>query len=67
DRIEQREPPRAFSWFIRATCYDKLLRKADAVAAYEKFLELDAGRDESRRIQARARVRTLKRELENKR
>lgn len=67
DRIEQRETPRAFSWFLRATCYDKLLRKADAVAAYEKFLELDAGRDESRGIQARARVRTLKRELENKR
>lgn len=66
DRIEQREPPRAFSWFIRATCYDKLLRKAEAVAAYEQFLALDDGREPSRGIQARARVRTLKRELENK-
>jgi len=67
DRLAQRETPSAFFWFIRATCYDKLLLKAEAVAAYEKFLALDEGRSQTQGIQARARVRTLKRELQNKR
>lgn len=66
DRLAQRETPSAFSWFIRATCYDKLLRKAEAVAAYEKFLALDQGQSEKQGIQARARIRILKRELERK-
>jgi len=66
DRLAEREPPTAFSWFIRATCYDKLLRKAEAVTAYEKFLDLDQGRSQNQGIQARARIRILKRDLENK-
>lgn len=66
DRLAQGEPPSAFSWFIRATCYDKLLQKAEAVTAYEKFLELDQGRSQNHGIQARARIRILKRELEGK-
>ena len=66
DRLAQRETPNAFFWFIRATCYDKLLLKAEAVAAYEKFLALDEGRSHNQGIQARARVRILKRELQEK-
>lgn len=67
DQLAQRESPSAFFWFIRATCYDKLLWKAEAVEAYEKFLALDEGRSHNQGIQARARIRTLKRELQNKR
>ncbi len=67
DRLAERETPTAYSWFIRATCYDKLWQKVEAVAAYEKFLTLDAGRSQTQGIQARARIRTLKRELEQKR
>jgi len=67
DRLAARETPTAFSWFIRATCYDKLMQKVEAIAAYEKFLELDQGQSHDRGIQARARIRTLKRELEQKR
>jgi tetratricopeptide (TPR) repeat protein len=66
DRLAERETPTAFSWFIRATCYDKLRLQREAVAAYEKFLELDQGRSEAHGIQARGRIRTLKRELERK-
>jgi tetratricopeptide (TPR) repeat protein len=66
DRLAQRETPSAFFWFIRATCYDKLLWKAEAVEAYEKFLALDEGRSHNQGIQARARVRTLKRELQSR-
>ncbi len=67
DRLAQREPPSAFFWFIRATCYDKLLLKAEAVAADEKFRALEEGRSQNHVIEARARIRTLKRELQNKR
>ena len=66
DLLARRETPPAGSWFVRATCYDKLLRKAEAVAAYEKFLELDQGRSEIQDFQARQRIRILKRELERK-
>jgi len=67
DRLAVREHPTPFSFFIRATCYDKLMQKVEAIAAYEKFLELDQGQSHDRGIQARARIRTLKRELEQKR
>ncbi len=66
DLLAQREEPTAFSWFIRATCYDKLRRQQEAIAAYEQFLELDQGRNEGHGIQARARIRILRRELERK-
>jgi len=66
DELDRRETPGAGSWFIRATCYDKLGRKAEAVAAYEKFLALDQGRSEDHGFQARQRIRILARELEQK-
>lgn len=66
DRFERKRPPTAGTWFIRATCYDKLGQKAEALAAYEKFLVLDEGRSERQNFQARQRVRILKRELERK-
>lgn len=63
DTLAQRETPVNFSWFIRATCYDKLSRKPEALAAYERFVELDQGRSETQDFQARQRIRILKREL----
>lgn len=65
--IEQREPLTAGSWFVRATCYDKLQRKTEAVEAYRRFVSLDQGRSERQDFQARQRIRVLTRELERKR
>ena len=67
DLLAQRETPHAGSWFIRATCYDKLGRKPEALAAYQKFLELNAGQTNDQYFEASARARLLARELkENK-
>ncbi len=66
DRLAQRETPNAGSWFVRATCYDKLDRKAEALAAYEKFLELDQGRSDKQGFQARQRIHLLRRALAQK-
>lgn len=66
DLLAQREAPNAGSWFVRATCYDKLARKAEAVAAYEKFLELDQGHSDKQDFQARQRIRILTQELQKK-
>jgi superkiller protein 3 len=66
DLLAEREAPIAGSWFVRAICYDKLGRKAEAVAAYEKFLGLDQGRNENQSFQARQRIRILTQELQRK-
>jgi superkiller protein 3 len=67
DRLAQREPMTPGSWFVRATCYDKLGRKAEALAAYKTFVQLDKGRSEKQDFQARQRIRIIARELERKR
>ncbi|HEV8384348.1 MAG TPA: tetratricopeptide repeat protein [Candidatus Acidoferrales bacterium] len=64
DDLARRETPNAGWWFIRATCYDKLRKLPEAVAAYEKFLVLDEGRNDKQDFQARQRIRILKRELQ---
>ncbi|MBI1750939.1 MAG: tetratricopeptide repeat protein [Acidobacteria bacterium] len=64
DELARRETPGAGWWFVRATCYDKLHMKPDAIAAYEKFRSLDQGRSDKQDFQARQRIRILKRELE---
>lgn len=61
--LQQREELPAGSWFIRATCYDKLGRKAEALAAYERFLALDEGKNPTQTFQAQQRARLLAREL----
>ena len=67
DQLAQRETPAAVHWFFRALCYDKLRQQPEAVAAYQKFLELDGGRNPDQEFQARQRLRILLRELENRR
>ena len=66
DELEKRETPSAGSWFVRATCYDRLQRKAEALAAYQKFLALDQDHSDTRDFQARQRIRILTRELGQK-
>ncbi len=66
DLLARREAPSPGSWFVRATCYDRLEKKAEALAAYQKFLEMDQGRSDTQDFQARQRIRLLKRELEQK-
>jgi tetratricopeptide (TPR) repeat protein len=63
DRLGKLETPRPASWFVRAICYDKLSRKAEAIEAYQKFLELDNGQNETQDFQARRRAYTLQSEL----
>ena len=54
------------SWFIRASCYDKLGKTQEALDAYRKFLELNAGQTNDQYFIAASRVRTLERELKEK-
>jgi Tfp pilus assembly protein PilF len=54
------------SWFIRATCYDRLGQVAPALDAYKKFLQLNKDENSDMFFEASARARTLTRELQNK-
>jgi Flp pilus assembly protein TadD len=66
DVLAQKETPPVGSWFVRATCYDKLGQVQPALAAYKKFLELNKDENSDMYFEASARVRTLTRELANK-
>ena len=66
DQLARSEPPNSGTWFMRATCYDKLGNMAEAIEAYQKFIELDHGRDDAQDFQARQRVAFLRRKLEGK-
>ncbi len=63
DRLAKLEPPRPGSWFVRAICYDKLSRKAEAIESYQKFLDLDGGKHDTQDFQARNRIPVLQKEL----
>jgi protein O-GlcNAc transferase len=63
DRLAKLEPPLPGSWFVRAICYDKLSHKAEAVDAYQKFLDLDNGQHDTQDFQARHRILTLQGEM----
>ena len=66
DLLAQRETLPLGSWFIRATCYDKLGQSAPALEAYQKFLQLNKDENSDMYFEAAARARTLTRELQNK-
>jgi tetratricopeptide (TPR) repeat protein len=63
DRLAKLEPPKPGSWFVRAICYDKLSRKAEAIEAYQKFLDQDGGQHDTQDFQARHRIPVLQKEL----
>jgi tetratricopeptide (TPR) repeat protein len=63
DILTQRATPSALDWFFRALSCDKLGRKPEAAAAYQKFLQLDRSERPDQEFQAQARLRLLLREL----
>ncbi len=63
DHLAKLETPKPGSWFVRAICYDKLSRKAEAIEAYQKFLDQDDGQHDTQDFQARHRILVLQREL----
>jgi tetratricopeptide (TPR) repeat protein len=63
DLLAQHETPGALDWFFRALSCDKLGRKPEAAAAYQKFLEVDRGQRPDQDFQAQARLTLLLREL----
>lgn len=66
DFLSQHEELPLGSWFIRATCYDRLGQVAPALAAYQKFLQLNKDENSDMYFEAAARSRTLARELKEK-
>lgn len=67
DLLSKREQLPPASLFVRASCYDKLGKPADAIEAYQQFLQVNKDQNNDMYFEATARVRTLKREMQNKR
>ena len=63
DLLAERETPAPLDWFFRALSCDKLGRKPEAAAAYQKFLDLDRGQLPDQEFQAQARLKLLLREI----
>jgi Flp pilus assembly protein TadD len=66
DVLAKRETPLPIVLFVRATCYDKLQRKPEAVDAYKKFLNADKGLSDKEEFQATERMKVLQKELTKK-
>jgi tetratricopeptide (TPR) repeat protein len=64
--LAKREAPTPIVLFVRATCYDKLQRKPEAVEAYRKFLDADNGRSDKEEFQASERLKVLQKEITKK-
>jgi tetratricopeptide (TPR) repeat protein len=63
DLLAQRQTLPLATLFVRADCYDKLGKKAEALDAYEKFLEANTDKNSDMYFAAAARERELKREI----
>ena len=66
DELGRREQLPPASWYMRASCYDKLGEAAEALDAYQKFLQLNKDQNGDMYFVSTARVRILTRELQNK-
>ncbi|MGH9758078.1 MAG: tetratricopeptide repeat protein, partial [Candidatus Acidiferrales bacterium] len=66
DILSQRKALPAGTWFIRGTCYDRMGQIAEALDAYQKFLQLNRDQNNDMYFEATARARTLQHELEEK-
>lgn len=66
DELAKREELPMVSWFVRATCYDKLAQRPEALAAYQKFLSLNKDENSDMYFEATARARILDREIKEK-
>jgi tetratricopeptide (TPR) repeat protein len=67
DVIAKSEKPGPGEWFIRALCYDKLNQPKPALEAYQKFLDLDQGKNPDQVWQAQQRSKVLQRMVDQKR
>jgi tetratricopeptide (TPR) repeat protein len=67
DLIAKAETLGPGEWFIRALCYDSLKQVKPALEAYQKFLELDEGKNPDQVWQAQQRSKVLQRMLDQKR
>lgn len=54
------------NWFLRAIILDKLKQLKPALEAYQRFLSMGQGKNDTQEFQARQRVRILQRELEKR-
>ena len=66
DELGRRQELPLASWYMRASCYDKLGETAQALDAYQKFLQLNKDQNSDMYFVSTARVRILTRELQNK-
>lgn len=66
DVVAKAETPGPGVWFVRALCYDNLKQAQPALAAYEKFLDLDGNKNPDQVWQAQQRIKILKREVGGK-
>jgi tetratricopeptide (TPR) repeat protein len=66
DALSKREELPVGSLYIRASCYDNLGQAAQALDAYKQFLQLNKDENSDMYFASTARVRTLTRELQNK-
>jgi Flp pilus assembly protein TadD len=66
DEIAKSETPGAFTWFVRALCYDNLHQSKPALEAYQKFLGMDQNKNPDQVWQATERSKVLKRMLEKR-
>jgi tetratricopeptide (TPR) repeat protein len=66
DALSKREELPLTSWYVRAVCYDNLKETAQALDAYQKFLQLNTNQNSDMYFVSSERVRVLTRELQNK-
>jgi tetratricopeptide (TPR) repeat protein len=66
DELEKRQELPAASWYLRGSCYDNLGQLAQALSAYQKFLQMNKDENSDLYFAAAARVRELSREVQNK-
>ncbi len=66
DTLSKREELPLASWYVRAVCYDNLQQTAQALDAYQKFLQLNTDQNSDMYFVSAERVRVLTRELQNK-
>ena len=66
DTLSKRQELPAASWYLRATCYDKLGQLPEALEAYQRFLQLNKDENSDMYFVSTSRVRTLTRELKDK-
>jgi tetratricopeptide (TPR) repeat protein len=66
DEVGKRETLAIGSIYIRASCYDKLGQKQQALETYRKFLELNDGKTNDEYFVSAERARILEREIKEK-